>query len=206
MVVKIEFDAERHLYRLNDQPAPGCTRILTGLNLVDDRWFTEESRQRGSAVHAAVHYWLEGALDWESVDNRILGYVEGAIKLIEELKLEIEKVEHRVGSEIHGFCGMLDFRGKIHGEPTILDWKSGPVVDTTGYQLSGYEIASREEEGQPDRFRRIGVQLHGDGTFPKPRHFTKHTDERRFLAALDLYRAHVWPRELKYGIASSNAA
>jgi hypothetical protein len=204
--VKIESQEEGHLYRLNDNPVPGVTSVISGLGLIDTSWFTDEHRFRGKAVHAAVHYWLEGDLDWKSLSPALVGYVEGAIRLIETVKLEGLHIEARVGSETYGFCGTADFVGTILGEPVVLDWKSGPVRETTGMQLSGYEIALREEPGAPDRFRRIGVQLRSDGTFPKPVNFTSSKDERRFLAALDLYRAFVWPKEKKYGIDSRTVA
>ncbi len=202
----ISFDEANHLYALNGVPVPGVTSILTGLNLIDTKWFTPASRFRGKAVHAAIQFWLEDDLDWNSLSPGLVGYVRSAIRFIETIGLEVARVETLLGSAVHGFCGTGDVIGKVRGEPTVPDWKSGEVLPVTGYQLSGYEICLREENPALDRWRRIGVPLQKDGSLPKAVNFTESRDERRFLNALDLYRAHVWPREKKYGIGSDRAA
>lgn len=189
--MKIDFDDPTHAYRIDSVPVPGVTEVISGLGLVDTRWFTDEHRFRGKAVHAAVHYWLEDDLRRESLSSGLVGYVEAAIKFITEAKLEVQHVEARLGSARYQFCGTADFVGTILGRPAVIDWKSGAIAATTGLQLAGYALCLEESAPGPrPRYRRIGVQLSPDGTYRK-QDFTDHRDERRFLAALDLYRAFV---------------
>lgn len=197
--MKIEFDEERHLYRLNGEPAPSATQMLAGLNLIDCRWFTENARRRGTFVHAAIHYWLEDALEWESLDARLVGYVRAAIRFLEDARVDPKTLETevRVGSETYGYCGTADVFGVLFGDECVPDWKTGAIGEGTGIQTALYDIARPLPSGR--RRRRIGVQLRPDGSYrmvnlDRDLDPTGH-DYRRAPAVVDLYKRFVWPRE-----------
>src|SRR5678816_618148 len=120
-----DFDPVDHAYALEGRLVPHVTGVLAALRLLDDRWFTEDARQRGHAVHAAIHYHLEGDLKWESLDPRIVKYVEAALRFLDVAKFEPElddrgqpTVEHRVGHAALLYAGTLDAAGIMFGEPT----------------------------------------------------------------------------------------
>lgn len=172
-----------HRYILNGRHVPGCTEPLTGLGLIDSRWFTTYARERGRAIHAAIFYHLTGGVDWSTVAPEFVPYVDAALRFLDDAQAETMGVEQVVGSETYQFGGTLDWRGKVFGgDLAVVDWKSGFLGPVTGLQLSGYDIATGD-----DGKRRIGVKLLPDGTYRK-RDFTERTDRGRFLAALDLYR------------------
>lgn len=193
----IELDDD-HRYTVDGHPVPGVTQILSGLNLVDDQWFTEQSRQRGTAVHAAVHYWIQDDLKWETLDPRIEGYVRAAIRFLEDARADPKQLrtEVRVFNSVLGYCGTTDVLGVVFGDDAVTDWKSGALGKATGLQTAAYDLA---DPGH--RRRRIGVQLRNNGTYKKvdlDRELDPSgTDYRRFPAAVDLYRRFVWPRELQ---------
>jgi hypothetical protein len=192
----ITLDEDTHTYRVAGRVRIGVTEVFSGLHLIDVSHFTDYHRNRGHAVHAAVRYWLEGALKWSSVDPAIVGHVRSAIKFIEDAKLVVSRVETPLFSPKHDFCGTADFIGTILGELAVIDWKSGQIGPTTGMQTAAYALALEEEAiGPRPHYRRIGVALDSGGGMPKKKDFKDHRDERRFLAALDLYRTYVWKGE-----------
>ena len=192
---ELTFEREAHVYRLDGRHVPHVTGILTGLGLVDGvRHFTEESRRRGQAIHAAIHYHLEGDLDWASVAERFKPYVEGAIRFLDDSKAVVEASEVLVVHEQPPvFAGTADVLGTFFGEPGIPDWKSGGLGEVAGLQTAGYDLAVGG-----DRRRRFGVQLFETGRYKlhdlSARENARH-DYGRFLAAADLYTAFIWKGE-----------
>ena len=57
MMAVIKLDRETHTYTPN---LPSVTEILRSVGLIDATWYTEEARQRGTAVHLACEYWDSG--------------------------------------------------------------------------------------------------------------------------------------------------
>lgn len=181
MTTELVLDAE-HRYWVAGKRVQGVTEILAGLNLIDTRWFTEESRIRGTAVHAAVHYFLDNDLDWKSIDPRIRGYVDAAVAFLTDARCKVRLAETRVLHEgPPTFAGTPDFEGEFFGDDSTIDWKSGALSAVTGLQLAGYDMALGGK-----RRRRIGVQLRPNGTYKKT-DFTDYRDYPRFLAAADLH-------------------
>ena len=70
------FDPITHTFRINGVPVPSVTQALKAADIIDDRFYTDEARERGIAVHAACHYLDEECLDWETVAPEIVPYVE----------------------------------------------------------------------------------------------------------------------------------
>jgi hypothetical protein len=187
----LTFNSERHEYRLGGRLVPHVTGILAGLNLVDTSWFTEESRLRGQAVHQAIHYHLEGDLDWSTVQDRFKGYVEAAILFLDDAKAVIDSTELRL---VHGgapiFAGTADVVGELFGDASVVDWKSGAIGEVTGLQVAAYDIALGG-----GRRRRMGVQLKANGKYSKPHDLTERQDYPRFLAAADLFNRYIFKGE-----------
>lgn len=191
-----------HRYWREGRRVPGVTEILDGIGLIDTRWFTQFSRDRGSAVHAAVHFHLEKDLDWRTVDDRIKGYVEAAITFLDDSKFQTVAVEQRVFCPSPtAFAGTLDVAGVMAGRESVCDWKSGASTDVHGLQLAAYDLALGGK-----RRRRIGVQLRENGTYKK-RDYDDRRDYDRFLAAADLYTRFIFnPKEKAEETDAANVA
>lgn len=178
-----------HRYWRDARRVPGVTEVLDGIGLIDTRWFTQFSRDRGSAVHQAVHFHLEKDLDWRTVDERIKGYVEAAISFLDDSTFQTVAVEQRVYCPSPTpFAGTLDVVGVMSGKDVVADWKSGASSDVHGLQLAAYDLALGGK-----RRRRIGVQLRENGTYKK-RDYDDRRDYDRFLAAADLYTKFVFDK------------
>lgn len=114
------------------------TEVLRLAGLVDERWFTEEARDRGTAVHTAARYFDEGDLDDGSVDPSIAAKL-GAYRLfIAEMAPEILAVEESVTDHLLGYCGTLDRRLRINDREGVLDIKCGAESPWHCLQLMFY--------------------------------------------------------------------
>ena len=104
---------------------PHVTAILARAGLIETAWFTEEARDRGSALHAATHYLDEGDLDWSTVDPSVLPRLRQYQHFLDEVKPEILSIEEPVVNEIFLYQGRLDRCVRIGGREGVLDIK-GP--------------------------------------------------------------------------------
>lgn len=117
---------------------PHVTEILKRAGLVNADWFTEEARDRGSAVHTAAHFLDESDLDWESVDPSVVPRLRQYQRFLDEVKPEILSIEESVVNETLQYCGRLDRRVKINGDTGILDLKGPGRAPWQAIQCSLY--------------------------------------------------------------------
>lgn len=170
----LTFDAEAHAYVLAGCPLPSVTQILAARGLIDDSHFTAEARDRGTAVHAAVHYLHEGELDAGTIDPRIDGYLDAYRKFRMETDFEPLVCEASMGSAKLGYAGTMDLLGWMRGVDGLaeIDIKTGAHQRWHFVQLAAYdELVGENAEhlGLHDRAdlpqRRMTLELHKDGTY-----------------------------------------
>lgn len=160
----VEFDEETHTYTAGDVPVISVTQALGLAGLVDTKFFTDFGRRRGSAVHRAIEFLVDGSLDLNSIDPKISGYLDAYRAFAEDTGFEVLEVERRVWSPTRRFAGTLDQIGNLNGRRAIVDVKTGKLMPVTGLQLTGYADAYQEETKQLVS-RLIGLQLNVDGTY-----------------------------------------
>lgn len=75
--MSLEFDSESHIYKWNGVEVPSVSSILRETGQSKD-WkdVPPYYRDRGIAVHSAVHLYLEGTLDESSLDPVIVPFFE----------------------------------------------------------------------------------------------------------------------------------
>lgn len=117
---------------------PHVTDVLQLAGLVDSTYFTDASRELGTAVHVACHYLDEGDLDWDSVNPNVILRVRQYQKFLDEVKPEILSIEEEVVNEAFHYCGRLDRRVRINGVEAIIDFKGPSESAWNGVQLAGY--------------------------------------------------------------------
>lgn len=153
---------EAHVYRVNDVVTPGFSEIVKGVGLIDDRWFTETSRWRGSVVHAITQLEDENDLDEESVDPSFSGWLEAYRRFKRETGFIPEAIEQPVFNPFLKYCGTLDRSGKLaSGRPALLDLKTGDVNKITRYQTVAYLGCL----SQPFQYTRLAVGLKPNGKY-----------------------------------------
>jgi hypothetical protein len=181
----VDFVASTHRYYLGDRELPHVTGILKDAGLVDDRWFTEESRLRGQYVHLATHYLDDGDLVEDSIDPAYAPYLHAYGRFLELAQPEWTFVEWRVVDPLLGYAGTLDRAGvlMLTGTKTLIDIKTGSIPPWAGIQTAAYKRCLPE----PHTWKRAVLNLKGDGSFALE-DLTDRRDEARFLAALDLWQ------------------
>jgi len=166
---------------------PRVTRIMLDAGLVDARWYTELSAERGSAVHKACYLADGDELDESSLDPRIVGYLEAYRRFRTECNFRPRWREHEVVSRRWQYAGRLDLAGSLvmrhETSPrlAVLDIKTGHAGPQTGVQLAAYGRALIELIGQAAS--RYALELREDGTY-RLVPYTDPADWSVFLAAL----------------------
>lgn len=189
MTDRLTFDEDQHRYFLDGREIGSVTTILSGVGLKktdfgpDGDWYA----RRGTMVHKACHYLDQGVLDWNTVDERIVGYVRAWEDWKEFTGVEIVKSEGKVFSEtwwyagtedkvVRGFLGSLDDMG--------LDLKTGAPDAADQLQTAGYVMARCPS----DYFnkKRAALYLKEDGKWELKPH-EERGDFNIFQSAVNLY-------------------
>lgn len=188
------FNEAEHSYTLGGVRLPSVTQILKAEGFIDDRHFTEESRDRGRAVHTACHFLEEGELDWDTVDPSIVGYVQAYERFLEETGFESVLAEHPMADAFLRCGGMLDRLGTFRQRTLIdgwalLDIKTGVYQPEHDIQLAGYEVLADRDDGIDVRIHnRIVLELKKTGRYKlEPTRTDPHIAREVFRAAVKTY-------------------
>jgi hypothetical protein len=160
---------------------PHVTDILRDAGLIDTAWFTDEARDRGTAVHAAIHYLLDGDLDESSLVPDVAARVDGFRNFMAQVALVVFDHEQRVQDAVIGYCGTLDLRCLINARKAVVDYKNGAPAAWHPIQLAAYAGALDEA------YDRYALYLNPD--FPNGYKLVQYRDRndwKVFCAALTI--------------------
>jgi hypothetical protein len=107
----VDFTEEGHIYTLDGARLPSVTGILKAEGFIDDSFYDEYSRQRGSLVHLATHYDDLGELDEDSLDPVIAPYCEAWRRFKRESGFVVDQSEKPMASKTYRFAGKPDAIG-----------------------------------------------------------------------------------------------
>jgi hypothetical protein len=182
---------ENHIYRLGTRRLPSVTQAiqanfgerLTEWHVGERFYWTEWHAGKGTAVHKAIHYLLEGVLDWGTVDVRILGKLKAFVKFISETGYEVMHSELMLHSKRYQFAGTIDLI--LHNDHLILgDIKSSlePYVEI---QLGGYSLLWEEKYNSKIK-KACAIVLGDNGTYSLKWYKNIKQAQRLFLACLTI--------------------
>lgn len=186
----IEIDQENHRYFVDGEEKISVTQVLSTLGMIDDRWYTEYGRWRGSAVHLASRFFDEKDVDRRTLDQAIKPFLADWVKFREMTKFVPSEIETQLYDPEFDFCGTPDRIGYFCLDTTpdipnmIVDLKAyqgGQIPWWVRYQLAGYGRLKDKKRA----FHRFAVVLTGDG--PKVEHFSLSDyveDVNEFLACV----------------------
>ena len=185
----VEFNEQDHSYTVEGVRYPSVTQILAALGFYGDavKYFTEQSRDRGSFVHKIVEYHILGELDEKTIDPALQGYFEAWLGFEKDTGFAPTTMEQPMVSKTHGFAGKPDLIGPLNGREAIVDTKSGAAGPAAHIQTAAYEILY----GKP--CKRYALQLMADGKYRHTEHKSRE-DRGIFLAALAVF---TWQRNNK---------
>ena len=139
----VHFDEATHTYTLDGEVLPSVTQILRSAGMVNTDWCTDFARDRGTAVHAAIHLDIANKLDEDSVDPEVRPYLEQWRQFKKDTGVRVLASEKLVWSDAYGYAGTLDLYCQMHGRNFIIDFKSNTMPKSVDAQLGGYSIAMR---------------------------------------------------------------
>lgn len=183
----LTFSEATHQYFLGGQELPSVTSIIRDNRLGGDFSAVapatlEHARQRGTAVHAALHYDDEGMLDETTVDPEVAPYLDAWRRFRAERHVAIVEMERRYADATYRFAGTLDRIAVVEGRRVVIDIKSGDV-EGADLQTAAYAHLA----GEPLSILRWAVQLHPERAVPYTVHpYRNLADWRIFRAALEL--------------------
>jgi hypothetical protein len=152
--VKVRFDPVLHEYTLNEtgERVRSVTGILTDAGLIDNRWYSEEARDRGSAVHELCERYASGIrADDAGRELADLEYVNALAAWMRDFKVYALKTEcviyNQVGYEVYG--GTFDLLALIAGRRVLVDLKTGAKAKWHYKQLAGYGLGKFNDDDSP---------------------------------------------------------
>lgn len=182
----LAFDRDTHTYSLGNRVLPSVTEILKGSGIVNDRWWTEAGKWRGSQVHLACWYDDQNDLDEENLDPALTGYVEAYRKFRSETGFVATEIETPVYNDLLGYAGTPDRIGKLNGGCLCVpDLKSGSPSRVTRYQTVAYVACLPS----PRKYVRMEVRLRPEGKYAlqvyEPKEYD--ADFRRWQSIIDVF-------------------
>ena len=164
----ILFNPAIHEYKDGGEIIPSVTQILKVAGVIDDRWFSEESRERGSAVHDLAERYANGEREdklGRSLES--LEYVNAFARWMKEKKVYSIYTECTVHNSINGkrSAGRFDILALIGGKRVLVDLKSGGPAPWHKVQLAAYALAMFQDGTpvNPDKVANLYVKP--DGTY-----------------------------------------
>jgi len=206
---RLVFHSKNHLYLLDGNPLPSNTEIITATGMIDTRFFTPESRDRGTAVHQACHFLCENDLDWSTVNPAYMPYVEACADFLTKTGFKPERNEFPVWSK-YGYATTPDVLGVLAGHRVLINFKTGVCSKWVGLQLTGEKIAVNERieaqdepwtadlpylNGHPYPEQLYGLELKSNGKWK----LVPYNDEDLTEDYLAMVRFHHWKQRNGYG-------
>jgi hypothetical protein len=109
----VEFNEDGHVYTLDGARLPSVTGILQDEGFIDNRFFDNYSRDRGTYVHLATHLDDSGDLDEATVDPFIMPYLEAWRRFKKESGFVVEQSEISLASRAYSYAGTIDRIGRF---------------------------------------------------------------------------------------------
>jgi hypothetical protein len=191
--MNIEFNAERHEYRVNGVIVPSVTQVLQSVGLPDlsgvPADLLEWKAGLGTAVHRATELDDLGDLDEESLDPAIKPYLEAYRKFKEESGFCPLVAEGKLYHPKYQYAGTFDrICGISNGDLVLVDLKTG-IADPkiVGPQLAAYVEAWHAQPNKGYIKRRYALKLNKDATYRLIKLDNK-MDFQIFLNALNIYK------------------
>jgi hypothetical protein len=183
---KLVMDRETHVYKLGETVLPSVTEILRGAGVVNDQWWTDDGRWRGSQVHLACWYDDQNDLNEDDLDPALRGYVDAYRQFRADTGFVPTDIETPIYNDLLGYAGTPDRIGKISGNKLCLpDLKSGASSKVTRYQTVAYAACLPS----PRKYVRMEIRLQKNGKYflqvYEPKDFNR--DFERWQAIVEVF-------------------
>ncbi len=199
------FDSVNHEYVSMEtgEAYPHITGLLKVAGLVDDRWYTAESRDRGSAVHRLTTDYDLGAFgreDVATINSKYKGWLAAHVKAMDMIRPQWRHIEEPFVHQTHLYGGRPDRVGLVYGAVSLMEIKSGDVEKSHPIQLALQAILVEPEVKLPaETLPRYGLYLKANGKW-RVETFVNRKD---FDVARRIIRDHVHYGDYRRGEVAS---
>ena len=138
----VEFNEEEHIYKENGHIYPSVTQILKRVGIIDTRWYSEASAQRGTNIHEIINR-IGDKLDpliFLDIDSEYTGYISAYARFLEDNNLVIIESENPKINFDYEYAGKPDIIGRLNNKKCIIDVKTGSQERWHGIQLTAYKL------------------------------------------------------------------
>ncbi len=156
-------------------PLISVTQVLTIAGRIDDRWFTEESRWRGTLVHHLTEQ-LDRCEPMDEIPAALEPYMDAYWSFKQVCRPVYSDIELELQDSAMGLGGRLDrILVSLFDElrPGILDIKTGPPEEWHARQLAAYNRMLPTGD-------RWGLYLQKNGRY-RLKQYDDPEDDRRFM-------------------------
>jgi hypothetical protein len=188
----IEFEPQTHTYQIDGRTVPSVTQVLEQIQTLEHipPATLERARIRGQHVHEAMALLVRNDLDWDSLDEELVPYVEAGQRFLNESGIVVLGSELRVGCPVARCAGTIDLYGVLRKDEVIVDFKAtADVPEPVGPQTAGYDYLYEKSYGGGKRTRkrkRLCVRLRPDGKYKVDR-LGDSDDYNVFFSCLNLW-------------------
>lgn len=175
-ITSFRFDDAAHEYldTATGEVLPHITGMLDRTGWIDDRWYTEESCERGRQVHSLTAAYDLGAIaDPRAEVSKYKGWLLAHVKAMNTIapRPEIHAVEEpSVHPTLH-FGGQPDRRGLYYRLRGVLEIKSGGPERSHQIQTALQAILEAPKYGiPPEAMIRLCLYLKDNGKFKLEEH------------------------------------
>lgn len=183
------FDDDEHTYTALDtgEELPHVTGMLAATGwLPGSEFYSDDSQERGTAVHKLTADYDLGALELRACVSRYRPYLLGHALAMSILKPEILSVEEPIVHPVHRYGGRPDRVWRLDGVLTVVDEKSGGKEKAHRIQTALQAILVSVEHNNipPEMIARASLYLTPKGKFV----FDPHTKRSDFDEARRIIR------------------
>ena len=145
----LEYNDELHEYYLEGKQLPSVTTLLKDCGIIDTAFYTGTGADNGTRRHYLTELYDKDTLDWGTVAEEDLPYLNAWIQAKEDLNMEIQGIEQRMYHPLLMFAGCLDRLATIGGKPTVIDIKTGQKAKWHELQLILYGLMAIHTDKKP---------------------------------------------------------
>lgn len=179
--LNVRRDGVHRYYTTDNRELVGVSAALKAAGLIDERYFTTQATQRGTAVHLALQDLDDGRL--VAIEPHYEGYVLAYRRFLTECHVgPVVFNEQVLGDPVLGYAGTVDRVRYIGPHFSVVDIKTGVPLPFHRVQLAAYaELVKKAAHHAV--VRRWGLYLRDDGYYSFVA-YTDRTDWDVFKAAL----------------------
>jgi hypothetical protein len=145
---------------------------LKAAGYIDDRWMTEEGRERGSAVHVLCERYANGErFDAKGRELASLEYVNAFAAWMRDTMAYAITTECIIHHTLNGrpYAGRFDILAEIMRKRRLVDLKTGAKAKWHKIQIAAYALARFDDESLVNPDQCSCLYLKADGGYKEDR-------------------------------------